>query len=429
MLKKQYFELVPSVYKKDAVVENRIYKWLLIGLLIRLSFMPFTVYFPDLLGVYWRSSLTAYQGILPTGVLQIFIHYFHALFLWIFKPLMPYFDSILSGSLMRMVPSWGMLETFAYHPNVFRTLFLFKVPYLLFDLGCAFLLLRIFKDGKKGLAAFMFWMVNPVVIFVGYIAARHEVITIFFILLSLYYAKNNLRARSLLSLGVSIVVRFYPAMLLPFFIVILGRKFWERLKLAFWGILPLGLITVFTRLFYESAIVEKVAQIPNTQYLFTMRFNLGYLNDRLFIFVALYLVLLLYVLFRGDHSFASLWRTLLVLLLGVFATSFFHVHYFMWVVPFLTLQMVEDRKSIGLFTILVLGWFVYSFQWKETFAGLLFTPLNARYFMNLASPFEIIDKYYPAATFIGIWRSIFSGVCFWMMYLVLRESTREKETR
>jgi len=428
MVKKRSFKLIPSIYKKDPLVEKKIYKWLLIGLLIRLTFMPFTVYFPDLLGIYWRSSLIAYQGIV-WGELQIFIHYFHAFFLWIFKPLMPYFDSILYDSLMRMRASWEMLETFVSHPNVFRTLFLFKVPYLLFDLGCSFLVLAIFKDGKKGLAAFIFWMVNPVVIFVTYIAARHEVIAIFFVLLSLYYAKNNLSARSLLSLGVSIIIRFYPLILLPFFIVILGRRFWERMRLAFWGILPLGLLTILTRLFHQTPKVEKLAQIPHTQYLLSMAFYLGYLSDRVYIFVALYAVLFLYTIFHTDHSFASLWRMLLLLLLGIFATSFFHVHYFMWIIPFLTLQMVEDRRFIGLFVILIFGWIVYSFQWKETFAGLLFTPINARYFMSLPSPFEIINRYYSAANFIGIWRSIFSGVCLWMMYLVLRESFAEKEKR
>jgi len=428
MVRKPSFELVPSVYKKDPLVENKIYKWLLIGLLIRLTFMPFAVYFPDLLGVYWRSSLTAYQGIL-WGEPQILIHYFHAFFLWIFKPLMPYFDSILYSPLVRMGASWEMLETFVSHPNVFRTLFLFKVPYLLFDLGCALLLLRIFRDGKKGLGAFIFWMVNPVVIFATYIAARHEVVAIFFVLLSLCYARNNLSARSLLSLGVSIVIRFYPLMLLPFFVVILGRRFWQRVKLAFWGILPLGLLMILTRLFYESTKVEKLAQTHHTQYLLSMAFYLGYLSDRIYIFVALYAVLLLYALFRMNHSFANLWRMLLILLLGVFATSFFHVHYFIWIIPLLALQMVEDRRFTGLFIILVLGWIVYSFQWKGTFAGLLFTPINSRYFMSLASPFEVIDQYYSAANFIGIWRSIFSGVCIWMMYLVLRESIAEKEKR
>ena len=428
MVRKPSFELVPSVYKKDPLVENKIYKWLLIGLLIRLTFMPFAVYFPDLLGVYWRSSLTAYQGIL-WGEPQILIHYFHVFFLWIFKPLMPYFDSILYSPLVRMGASWEMLETFVSHPNVFRTLFLFKVPYLLFDLGCALLVLRIFRDGKKGLGAFIFWMVNPVVIFATYIAARHEVVAIFFVLLSLCYARNNLSARSLLSLGVSIVIRFYPLMLLPFFVVILGRRFWQRVKLAFWGALPLGLLMILTRLFYESTKVEKLAQTHHTQYLLSMAFYLGYLSDRIYIFVALYAVLLLYALFRMNHSFANLWRMLLILLLGVFATSFFHVHYFIWIIPLLALQMVEDRRFTGLFIILVLGWIVYSFQWKGTFAGLLFTPINSRYFMSLASPFEVIDQYYSAANFIGIWRSIFSGVCIWMMYLVLRESIAEKEKR
>ncbi|MCK4419460.1 hypothetical protein KAV79_06600, partial [Candidatus Aerophobetes bacterium] len=166
-----FSRLIPSVYRQDPAIKRSIYKWLLIGLLIRLTFMPIAMHF-DLLSVYQRSSLIAYRGVLWVGLGQTLVHYIHAFFLLIFKPLMPYLESALPGRTGSA--SWLGWGAFAIHSNVFRTLFLLKIPYLIFDLGCAFLLLAILQDHKKGVTAFKFWMLNPVIIFSAFIFSRYE---------------------------------------------------------------------------------------------------------------------------------------------------------------------------------------------------------------------------------------------------------------
>jgi len=416
-----FSKLIPSIYRQDPAMKRSIYKWLLIGLLIRLTFMPITVYFPDLLGIYLRSSFIAYHGVLRIGKSQAAIHYIHAFFLWIFKPLMPYFSTILSSPQMGGNPTWEMFTAFINHLYVFRTLFIFKLPYLFFELGCIFILLNIFQDSKRGLKAFKFWMINPVVIFATYMAARYEVIVIFFILLSLYYARNNFSRRSLFCLGLAIIIRFYPLILLPFFAVILGRKLWERLELVFWGLFPLGIISILGKLFHGGNEISMLMKTYHSDYLLSMGFHLGFVGDYVFIFPLAYTLILLYVYFNTDHSFGSLWKSTLILLLTFFATCFFHVHYLMWLMPLLTLQIAEDKRFVGIFSIQVLCFVIYTFQWKKAFFGELFAPINPSYFMSLRSPFEIINQYYSAAKFIGIFRSIFSGVCFWMIYLIFKE--------
>jgi len=417
---------IPSVYRQDLAVKRSIYIWLLIGVLIRFTFMPIALHF-DLLSIYQRSALIAYEGDMGMGLGQIFAHYIHAFFLFIFKPLMPYLESALPGR--GGSASWLGWAMFAIQPNVFRTLFLFKVPYLIFDLGSAFLLLAILKNRRKGLAAFKFWMINPVVIFSAFIFSRYEPMVIFFILLSLYYAKNNLSARALFSLGIAVIVRSYPLMLLPFFVIIIGKTFWQRLKLAFWGLLPLGIMTAISRLFQGASEVGVWANMPHTSYLMGLRWSMRTSYDVIFVFFMGYTILFLYTYFRTNHSFAHLWKINLILLLFFFATCFFHPQYFMWLIPFLALQVVEDKRFIGLFAIQILCWTVYTFQWKEALAGYLFVPLDYSYFMSLRSPFEIIGQYYSAANFIGIFRSIFSGVSFWMVYLLFKEFSlaRRKE--
>lgn len=418
-----FSRLIPSIYRQDAAVKRSIYKWLLIGLLIRLTFMPIALHL-DLLSVYQRSSLVAYGGVSWAGIGQTFVHYIHAFFLLIFRPLMPYLESALPGATgSASLQGW---KEFIIHPNVFRTLFLFKIPYLIFDLSCAFLLLAIFLERKKGLAAFKFWMLNPVVIFAAFIFSRYEPMAIFFILLSLYYAKNNLAARSLFSLGIAVIIRLYPLILLPFFIIILGKGLRQRLKLVFWGLLPLGIMIVLSKLFYGVSEVESLAKFQHINYLMSLQLSLGVAYDVIFIFFGGYTLLFLYTYFSANHSFTHLWKVNLILLFFFFATCFFHPHYFMWLIPFLTLQVVEDKRFVGLFAIQILCWIVYTFQWKEALAGYLFAPLNLSYFMSLRSPFEIINQYYSASNLIGIFRSIFSATCFWMIYLVFKGSFLKK---
>lgn len=79
-IKELFSKLIPSEYLEDPAIRTAIYKWLLIGLLIRVAFMPFTIYFPDLLGIYYRSSWPIYNGIYWIGESQIPIHYFHTFF-------------------------------------------------------------------------------------------------------------------------------------------------------------------------------------------------------------------------------------------------------------------------------------------------------------------------------------------------------------
>ncbi len=421
IIKKLFSKVIPYSYRKEPSIRASILKWLLIGLLIRVTIMPFTVYYPDLLGVYWRSSFIAYHKVLWMGGGQMFVHYIHAFFLWIFKPLMPYFDSILYNPEMGASSGWDMFTVFVTHPNVFRTLFLFKIPYLIFDLGCAFLLLRIFQDIKKGRVAFIFWIVNPIVIFATYFAARYESIPVFFILLSLYSARNNLPGRSLFFLGISTIARWYPLILLPFYIVILGKRLGERLKLVFWGLLPLGLMTILARLLGRPGEVESLAPLPFGENFFGMRFYLQHLYDNVFVFVVAYTFLLLFTCLNTNYSFRNLWKTLLALMLIFFATCFFHAHYFMWLIPFLTLQVVEDKKFTRLFIAQIVCFVVYTFQWERHFAGYLFAPLDYSYFTSLKSPFKIINQYYPADKFISVFRSVFSGISLWMTFLILRE--------
>jgi len=415
-------KLIPPSYYQHPGELRTIYKWLLIGVMIRLAFMPFTVYYPDLLAVYWRSSWIAYQGgTYNLSAADLIVHFFHAVFLFIFKPLMPYFDTILNDPEMRPLVTWRMFQTFGTHPYAFRTLFLFKVPYLIFDLGCAFLLLRILPGEKKGAAGFKFWMANPIVIFATVIAARYESVIIFFVLLSLYFAKNGRWRKSALSLGIGILLKFYPILFLPLFVILRGKKRMEGLKFAFWSLLPLAALTGLSGLFRRAGEVVAKVNIPHVDYLFGMRFDLiGW--DMIFVFVVGCAIVFLSVATYSKYSYEKLWKSMLVVLLLFLGTCHFHVHYFMWLIPLLTFQVVEDKRFTKLFALQVLTFVVYTWQWNRHFFGYLFTPLHFPFFAwTVDNPVNLVERFYNLPRFLGVFRSIFSAICFWMIFLVVKE--------
>ncbi len=428
MIKRIFFWIVPVSYGKESEVMVTILKWTIVGLIIRFIVMPITTH-SDLISIYGRASYIIEQGDF-SGMLPLLSHFLHVGFLVIIKPFMSYSSEIWQWASGRLGVNDQIWMNFIIHPNIYRTLFLLKAPYLLFDLASAVVLLHLFKDKKKGLRAFKFWMINPVAIFAVYIFGRFEIIPVFFILLSLYYAKSKRNILAALVLGISIATKFYSLLLLLPFVFIVGDKVGERLKLLFLGLVPLLVMQIPNMLIGGQGEVGGLAGSSFVDYLLAMRFKLPYVHDTVFIFVLGYTLVLLYMYYNSKFSFASLWKYMFMVLLLLFATSFFHPHYFMWLSPLIAIQIAEDRKFAGLYAILVLCFVIYSFQWDRALAGYLFAPISKSYFANVMSPFTFISQFYPGEKLVGIFRSIFTAVSFWMIYQVFKSlSLRKSEIK
>ena len=428
MIKKIFSGLIPSSYRNEPAVMVTVLKWAIIGLVIRFVLMPITTH-SDLISIYGRASYIIEQGDF-SGMLPLLSHFLHVGFLVIIKPFMSYSPEIWQWASGRLGVNDQIWMNFIIHPNIYRTLFLLKAPYLLFDLASAVVLLHLFKDRKEGLRAFIFWMINPVGIFAVYIFGRFEIIPVFFILLSLYYAKRKQNMVAALVLGISIATKFYSLLLLLPFVFVVGDKVSERLKLLFLGLVPLLVMQIPIMIGGGQGEVGGLAGSSFVDYLLAMRFKLPFVHDTVFIFVVGYVLILIYVYYNSKFSFASVYKYMGVILLFLFATSFFHPHYFMWLSPFIAMQIAEDKKFIGLYTIQVLCLAVYSFQWDRALAGYLFAPISKLYFTNVMSPFTFISQFYPGEKLVGIFRSIFTAVSFWMIYQVFKSlSLRKSEIK
>lgn len=388
-------------------------KWIVIGLLLRLIFISITLH-GDLLHMNWTAHFLTYQGYLIPGEMRHppLLYYTMSFFQLLFKPVMPLYADGLSPAI-----SWTQ------GPHLFWYLFLLKSYYLIFDLGVAFLLLRLIKDGKKRLLAFRLWMLNPVVIFTSYFQGQFDVVPTFFVVLSLYYIVKNKLASSFFWLGIGAALKNFPFFFLIPAIILLGKTKVKKLTFLLLGTVPY-LVLMYP---YLGALgfKDNVMTTKYNQTFLNFRFSLGAF-DTVYVFVVGYTLILIFTYFysqtkESEDSFRRLWQTTLVICLWLYATSLFHPQWFVWVMPLLILLVVESKALRFFYWVLVICFFVYTFNWRKSLSWDLFSPLNLSFFNNLPSPYDIISHYYPAGTLVGISRSIFSGVSFFLIYWVLKQ--------
>jgi hypothetical protein len=158
---------------------------ILLGVLIRLLFMPFSLHvdsrftgdiatFPWAVRVWNSAERTNYTFLYP----PLTYHTISA-YLSIVSPLtQDLSDTPIAGPQARF--NWIAF------PFVFRNLFILKLWYLLPDLGVAFLLWRMYRCQLiQARMALLIWVFNPLLLYDAYFHGQYDVVPVFFVVLSL----------------------------------------------------------------------------------------------------------------------------------------------------------------------------------------------------------------------------------------------------
>lgn len=418
--KNQILRVIPENYRDDSDAMRTLYKWLLIGLLIRFAFMPFAAH-GDILSTYHRSYLILSGSTNPA--FYTLVQLIQTAFLAFYQFILP-LDTLLTwqqNSLSVPTPHW--LNIFVENNSVYRALFLFKVPYLFFDIASAIVFLHMLDEKWKSLLAFKFWMINPIGIFAVYIFGRYETIPIFFILLSLYCAKKNRPYFSLFLLGIAIIERAYPLFFIPFYVLALGKDYKEKILLTFTGLSLFILENVVSNICapsYAKALTE--SQFVN--YILGMRFDIGY-GQTVYIFITAYIVLLLYYTQLPNKKFDNVWKFSLAALVLFYATSYFHPHYFAWFTPLIAIAISEYKNFLKIHAIQIICFIFYISYWQEALAGWLFASIDPHFFINISSPAETINRFTSSFGLINIFRSVLSGTLIIMLWTLLTQKNND----
>ncbi len=251
-------------------------------------------------------------------------------------------------------------------------------------------------------------------------------IPIFFIMLSLYFAKINKPYYSVFVLGMAIWDRSYPLLFLPFYILSLGVTIKKRVTLSILAIIPAITPFLLSRILLSHDVISQYQgkiffETFFINFFLGMHWDIGY-GQTVYIFVASYVILLLYYSFRLkniDHE--HIWQFSLMALLLYYATCMFHPQFFTWFTPFIALAIVNHRNFLKLHILQIFCFAIYTFYWKESLSWWLFASVNPSILLNLISPRDLIDiiSGSRALMFINIFRSILSSISIFMIALIL----------
>jgi len=305
-------------------------------------------------------------------------------------------------------------------------LLLLKFPYFIFDIAIAYMLMSFVKEEKKKIWLFGLWIFNPINLYATYMVGQFDVIPTFLSVLALYLVlKNKDRIDSVslipsgILLGVGAAFKIFPLLfILP--LALLKKDWWGRVKLLGSGFLTYFILAfpfIFSKGFRTTAALagqttkSLYAQIPISG------------GESIILFLAV--VVFLYLLFIYKKIAAEdLWKRFFLMMLTFFVFTHYHLQWFVWITPFLLIDLVKSNFKNWVALILTLMSFIGLMTLFDP--GLtvwLFAPINPQLW-GAPGIWQLIGINPDINVFRSILHTLFVGCAIFYFYI---HFSKEKE--
>jgi len=430
---KAFFKKVGCIFISPEITNdgkslNLFYKYFLGGIFIRFLFMPF-FFQRDLLSTYQRAADTVFNGNIGSDFQQLITNLIHSVYLLIMKTIFPFINEY--KDILLNQDMWVSWISFIKSDNIFLILTVFKFIYFVFDIACIFVILRLFydNDAAKKLKVFKYWMFNPIVIFVIYLFARHDIIGLFVTLVAFLLAKKKRKYLSVLVLALAVAIRFFPIMVLPILIIYLAERKKDYIIMLALGVSGLLSLEAVSYIFFGKSVIFSLLNTEHFDYIISARLDL-ISHDRIFIFITVYTIVILSFIKLKNKSFDLLMSYCAIIYLLYVALSYFHPQYLLWSAPFV-LYVAGRQKNLYYFQWVQFVFLIFIFiYWGDLITKFLFVSFDYKFFIYIPGPIPLINRFYNAEKFVNIFRSVFTGVSLWMVYLIyLFNKKDEQENR
>jgi hypothetical protein len=449
--------------------------WLLVGLGLRFLLLPIGLH-PDMLRVYDRIRLW------DEGALQLSDFSFQAL-----PMLLHGIWAKLTGVTlpdMTSVP-WpdATLQTLYDYvvrtlddPSILGTLMVWKAPYLVADVLCAVLLVRL-VPGRRRLLTFALWMLHPTVLYVGVLFGKYEAFMIVPLLLGLRDLRRGRAELGFLWIGVAAAMRLYPAILLPPLVLAAAPDARRRIELAACALVPVVWVLAASALRHWSAwllvplvlygvwrlyglarrtrievvfgllvlaalaygFTQLGAVLANPKYsASTVLYHAKYFTritmgshdkDPLLVFGLAYALICLWShrlatgrpIATPSQRYGDLVDAALLATLCFFAFSYFHPQYAMLLVPLVLLRLHRTADGFVAHGVQLLGLLCFLFAAREgSTTTWLFAPLAPYELTAVPGPRETLPIAVDELSWGGIGRTLLALGSIWMAWDILR---------
>jgi hypothetical protein len=260
---------------------------------------------------------------------------------------------------------WSALPTqhialgdIAAHPSLSHSfLLVMKLPILALDITTGLLvrkLVHIHDHTLTGTRAFLAWYLNPYTWVWLYWYSTYDIIPTAIVTLSVLVAMKGRWFQSGICLSVACLLRLFPALIFPFFLVFAnrtGRQSVLRVVLGFIAplIAALMALSVATGSTPFGLLSESLG-IPLRQP-WLLDFYGFSITDSSISLTPFFLLVQLYLVLVWKNKRYSLMHGTLVSLLAVFVGAYHHGYHFLWASPFLTSHLDLDRATTPLYVL------------------------------------------------------------------------------
>jgi Gpi18-like mannosyltransferase len=264
-----------------------------------------------------------------------------------------------------------------------------KIPVIVSDLFTgiltALLVRRATQSSKTAEKAFLIWYLNPLNAFWMYYSGDIDVIPALVVLFAVLFGNSKQWIRSGLSLAVATLLRLYPLLLLPFFLLYSIRDR-PRSPIRFLASFLAPVLLVLLGQSYVigsfNRVLSAALNIPLSQNWLLAYYGFSIVPG-LFQLTPFLLLVQFYLIARyWKESNYSLLHFSLAPLLVLFSASYTQPYHFMWVSAFLTAYYVMEKDRLQLFvlTFLFASLYVEAFTYQQPLNA--FQPLIAGFFFG-----------------------------------------------
>ena len=320
---------------------------------------------------------------------------------------------------------WLMVHLGEVYRNsdLFKQLFLFKFPYLFFDLGLAFLLASLFKKEKEQKLALILWLFNPLTLYTTFMIGQFDILPVFLIAFCLWLTVKRKDGLAAVTLGLGGAFKMFPLLLVLPLALALGKSLKERLKLVVLGVLPYLIIIAP---FLSSVAFRQVVLFSNQSQKMLFA-NLAVSGaEGIYLFIFFYFLICLLVDYQKiERKF--LWLPFLAVFLLFFSVTHYHPQWFLWLTPFLIIDLViNGKKHLGHISILLFSYLVILFFFEPSLHLGLFAPLNPALAKLSGDLGEVVAPFYNPFQLKSLIRSLFAAVAFFLVYVNFRHVQNKK---
>ena len=264
-----------------------------------------------------------------------------------------------------------ILAPFALLSNLFDIEALFKLPLLFADLSILYVLLKSFPYKEK--SVFLFYFLNPIIIYSIYIHSQLDIIPTAILLYGTYLLMLNKYNYSSVMFGLALSTKIHVIVTLPLIFFYLYKI--EKVKVAFkYLAISLIIFLLFDLPFlFSDGFIQMVLLNPKQSLLFDSLYNIGSVN----IIVPIAAISMIYLHFFNQKKVNN---DLLYFYFGIlFVVIIFFVYsgsaWYVWMVPFVSMYFIQNNNNKSRilyisFSLVYLVFFI--FFYKSEYIDILF---------------------------------------------------------